>query len=71
MALWSTQPLTEIRKRNFPGVGKGWQGRNAENITAICEPIRKCGILDFTQPHGTLSAVYILSIRKWCIYLLS
>jgi hypothetical protein len=38
MALGSTQPLTEMSNRNFPG-GKGWPVRKADNLTAICEPI--------------------------------
>jgi hypothetical protein len=36
MALGSTQPLTEMSTRNFPGV----KGRPAaDNFTAISEPI--------------------------------
>jgi hypothetical protein len=38
MALASTQPLTEMSTRNLPG-GKGLPARNADNLTAICEPI--------------------------------
>jgi hypothetical protein len=37
MALGSTQPITEISTRNFPG-GKGQQARGADNLTAFCEP---------------------------------
>jgi hypothetical protein len=40
-ALWpwgSTQPLTEMSTRNLPG-GKGRPAREADNLTAICEPI--------------------------------
>jgi hypothetical protein len=37
MALGSTQPLTEMSTRNLPG-GKGLP-HNADNLTAICEPI--------------------------------
>jgi hypothetical protein len=37
MALGSTQPLTEMSTRNFPG-GKGRPSRRADNLTAICEP---------------------------------
>jgi hypothetical protein len=36
--LGSTQPLTEMSARNFPG-GKGRPAREADNLTAICEPI--------------------------------
>jgi hypothetical protein len=37
MALGSTQPLTEMSTRNLPG-GKGRPAREADNLTAICEP---------------------------------
>jgi hypothetical protein len=38
MALGSTQPLTEVSTRNLPG-GIGLSAREADNLTAICEPI--------------------------------
>jgi hypothetical protein len=38
MALGSTQPLTEMSARNLPG-GKGRPAREADNLTATCEPI--------------------------------
>jgi hypothetical protein len=38
MALGSTQPLTEMTTRNLPE-GKGQLAREAESLTAICEPI--------------------------------
>jgi hypothetical protein len=38
MALGSTQPLTEMSTRNLPG-GKVRPAREADNLTAICEPI--------------------------------
>jgi hypothetical protein len=38
MALGSTQPLTKINTRNFPG-GKGRPARKADNLFAIYEPI--------------------------------
>jgi hypothetical protein len=38
MALGLTQPLTEMGTRNLPG-GKGRLVREADNLTAICEPI--------------------------------
>jgi hypothetical protein len=40
-ALWPwgrLKPLTEMSTRKLPG-GKGRPVRNADNITAICEPI--------------------------------
>jgi hypothetical protein len=36
MALGTTQPLTEMKARNFPG-GKGQAVRKADKLT-ICEP---------------------------------
>jgi hypothetical protein len=38
MALGSTQPITEMITRNLPE-GKGRPAREADNLTAICEPI--------------------------------
>jgi hypothetical protein len=38
MALRSTQPLTKMRTGNLP-VGKGRATREADNLTAVCEPI--------------------------------
>jgi hypothetical protein len=37
MALGSTQPLTEMSTRNFPG-GKKRPARKADNLAAIYEP---------------------------------
>jgi hypothetical protein len=37
MALGSTQPLTEMSTRNFPG-GKKRPARRADNLAANCEP---------------------------------
>jgi hypothetical protein len=34
----SNQPLTEMSSRNLTG-GKGRPARDADNLTAICEPI--------------------------------
>jgi hypothetical protein len=38
MALGSTQPLTEMSTKILPG-GKVRPEREADNLTAICEPI--------------------------------
>jgi hypothetical protein len=38
IALWSTQPLTEMSTKNLPG-GKGRPARKADNLSTICEPI--------------------------------
>jgi hypothetical protein len=52
MTLKSTQPLTEMSTRNYPG-GKGRPARKADIITGICEPIsRKFGSLDVSEPYG-------------------
>jgi hypothetical protein len=37
MTLGSTQSLTKMSTRNFPG-GKKWPARRADNLAAICEP---------------------------------
>jgi hypothetical protein len=53
MALGSTQSLTEMSTRNFPG-DKGRLVRKVDNLTAICVSrlSRKCGSLDVSQPNG-------------------
>jgi hypothetical protein len=38
MALGSTHPLTEMSTKDLAG-GKGRPAREADNLTAICEPI--------------------------------
>jgi hypothetical protein len=52
MAMVTTQPLTKMSTRNFPG-GKGRSVRKAD-LTEFCEPTvwRKCGSLDVSQPYG-------------------
>jgi hypothetical protein len=39
MTLGSTQSLTEMSTRNFPGEVKGLPGRKADDLTAICKPV--------------------------------
>jgi hypothetical protein len=50
MALESTQPLTEMSTRNFPG-DKKRPARRADNLAAIYEPnVWKRGNLNLSQP---------------------
>jgi hypothetical protein len=52
MALGSTQPLTEMSTRKFPG-GKKRPARRADNLAAIYEPnVCICGSLNLSQPKG-------------------
>jgi hypothetical protein len=49
MALGSTQPLTEMNTRNFPGRKKR-PARRADNLAAIYEPnVWKCGSINLSQ----------------------
>jgi hypothetical protein len=52
MALESIQPLTEMTAGNLHG-GKGRPARKADNLTAICEPIRLHGVV-LNSSTGTL-----------------
>jgi hypothetical protein len=50
MALGSTQPLTEMSTRSFPG-GKKRSALRADNLAAIYEPnVWKCGSLKLSHP---------------------
>jgi hypothetical protein len=52
MALGSTQLLTEMSTRNFPG-DKKRPARRADNLAAIYEPnVWKCGSLTSRNPKG-------------------
>jgi hypothetical protein len=51
MALGSTQPLTEMSIGNIPG-GKERPAREADNLTAICEPIDNVGASTSHNPMG-------------------
>jgi hypothetical protein len=39
MTLESSQPITEMSTRNFPGVKGGRLAGKSDNLAAICEPI--------------------------------
>jgi hypothetical protein len=52
----STQPITEISARSLPG-GKGLPAREADNFTAVCEPIvgePRCLTINPMSLHGLL-----------------
>jgi hypothetical protein len=85
MALGSTQPLTEMSSRNLPG-GKRRPALNADNLTAICEPIvwkmweprRLTSLWAFTACYrdsflDTICTAYKmmrLNFKEFCIVLL-
>jgi len=53
MALWSTQPLTEIGA--FPG-GKGGRCVRVTTLPPSCAVVMKSGNLNFLEPSGPLQA---------------
>jgi hypothetical protein len=58
MVVRSTQPLTEITTRNFPG-DKGWPEHEGDNLTAICESI-------VYKDSGTLTSRTTLWASMFC-----
>ena len=55
MALGSTQPLTEMSTRLFPG-GKGGRCVGLTNLPPSCAVVMKSGNLNFLEPSGPLQA---------------
>ena len=53
MALGSTQPLTEMSTRLFPG-GKGGGCVRLTTLPPICAVVMKSGNLNFLEPSGPL-----------------
>jgi hypothetical protein len=53
MALGSTQPLTEMRTRLFPG-GKGGRCVRLTTLPPFCAVVVKSGELNFMEPSGPL-----------------
>ena len=56
MALGSTQPLTEMSTRVFPG-GKGGRCVRLTTLPPSCAVIMKSGNLNFLEPSGHLGPV--------------
>jgi hypothetical protein len=62
MALWSTQPLTEMSTRNIPG-GKGLSVSEAETSPpSVIRLSKKCGGLDVSQSYGPPRSVTGISL---------
>ena len=55
MALGSTQPLTEMSTRAFPG-GKGGRCVRLTTLPPCCAVVMKSGNLNFLEPSGPVQA---------------
>jgi hypothetical protein len=73
MTLGSTQPLTEMNTRNIPE-GKGRAVREADNLTAICEPIIRGNVWTSTfhnrmDLYGLLQGYTLHLMDVYCIFI--
>ena len=55
MTLGSTQPLTEMSTRSFPG-GKGGRCVGLTTLPPSCAVVTKSGNLNFLEPSGLVQA---------------
>jgi hypothetical protein len=68
MALWSTQPLTEISTSNLPGVKGSQRGRPTISPASVSRLSEKCGSLDLSQPYGPSQPVAGIALLILTIY---
>jgi len=72
MALGSTQPLTEMSTRLFPG-GEGGRCVKLTTLPLSCAVVMRYGNLNFLEPYGPLQAcnetalllLFTSSLRSW------
>jgi hypothetical protein len=72
MALWSTQPLTEMSTRNISG-GKGRPAHKANSLMTIYELTEKCRTFEVSQHCGPPQPVtgIDLSLHLPCYFIYS